>query len=141
MNIMRQIACAFLALAVVLPVAVSADTYVIPFSEIRQAVDDSTDSPDTAIRAYLAGLIRDELEAQGFNVNGGLVFGEIPVEEITQIIETDCDFPTPYEVHTDATTATVAIDDSSSLTVSLDSIRSITLLADLNGTVNTAATA
>ena len=141
MNIITQIACVFLALIVVLPVAAGADTYVIPFSDIRQAVDNSSDSPDSVMRAYLAGLIRDELEALGFDVNGGLVFGEIPVEELTQIIETDCDFPSPYEVHTDATTATVTIDDSSSLTIDLDSIRSIELLADLNGTVSTAATA
>ena len=141
MNIMRQFARVFLVLTLVLPAAVSADTYVIPFSEIRQAVEDSSDTPDAAIRAYLAGLIRDELDAQGFDVNGGLIIGDIPVEEITQIIETDCDFPTPYEIHTDATTATVTIADSSSLTVNLDSIRSLSLLADLNGTVSTATTA
>lgn len=141
MNIARRVACVFFVLALTLPATAGADTYLIPFSEIRQAVDDSGDSPDAAIRAYLAGLIRDELESLGLDVNGGLVFGEIPVEEITQIIETDCDFPTPYEVHTDATTATVTISDSSSLTVNLDSIRSISLLADLNGTVSTAATA
>jgi len=141
MNIMRQFARVFLVLTLVLPALVSADSYVIPFSEIRQAVNDSSDTPDAAIREYLAGLIRDELDAQGFDVNGGLIIGDIPVEEITQIIETDCDFPTPYEVHTDATTATVTIADSSSLTVNLDSIRSVSLLADLNGTVSTATTA
>lgn len=141
MNIMRQFACAFLVFVVVLPAAVSAETYVIPFSEIRQAVDNSNDSPDSVIRAYLAGLIRDELESNGFDVNGGLVFGEIPVEALTEIIETDCDFLRPYEVHTDATTATVTVDDSSSLTVNLDSIVSISLLADLTGTVGTTATA
>ncbi len=103
MNIIPQIACVFLALIVVLPVAAGADTYVIPFSDILQAVDKSCDSPDSVMRAYLTGLIRDELEALGFDVNGGLVFGEIPVEELTQIIETDCDFPSPYEMHTDTT--------------------------------------
>ena len=50
MNIMRHIVRAFLVSVLVLPVVVSAQTYVIPFSEIRQAVDDSSDTPDAAIR-------------------------------------------------------------------------------------------
>jgi acetyl esterase/lipase len=140
MNFRLQISCVFLAFVMVLPVSVSADTYVIPFSDIRQAVDSSGDSPELAIRAYLAGLIRDELDALGFDANGGLVLGEIPLEELSQIIETDCDFYRPYEIHTDATTATISIDDGSSLTVNLDSIRSITLLANLMGTVSMQAT-
>lgn len=118
-----------------------ADTYVIPFSDIRQQVDDSGDPPDDVIRNYLTGLIRDELDGLGFDVNGGLVFSDIPVDAVTEIIETDCDFPTPYAVHTDATTANVTIDDSSSLTLNLDSIRSVSLQADLTGTVSTQSTA
>lgn len=141
MNMRIQISCLLLAIAAVLPAPVNADTYVIPFSEIRQAVDSSGEAPDVVIRAYLAGLIRDELDTLGFNVNGGVVLGDIPVDEITQVIENDCNFPRPYVVHTDATTATVTITDSSSLTFNLDSIRSVTLLADLIGTVSTATTA
>jgi len=118
-----------------------ADTYVIPFADIRQQVDASGDPPDDVIRDYLTGLIRDELDALGFDVNGGLVIGEIPLAEITEIIETDCDFLRPYEVHTDTTTATVSIDDSSSLTLNLDSIRSVSLQADLMGAVTTQSTA
>ena len=141
MHMNRQLMLALMTLVVAIPLRVSAETYVIPFSEIRQAVDTSGEPPDAVIRAHLASLIRDELDTLGFDVNGGLVLSEIPVEEITQIIETDCNFFRPYEVHTDATTATVVIDDSSSLTVNLDTIRAIDLLADLTGTVSTAANA
>lgn len=141
MNMRSQFSCVLLVIATVLAAPVNAETYVIPFSDIRQAIDSSSDSPDVVIRAYLAGLMRDELNALGFDVDGGLVLGDIPVEEFTQIIETNCNFPRPYAVHTDATTATVTIDDSSSLNVNLDSIRSVTLLADLVGTVSTATTA
>ena len=141
MNMRLQISCVLLAIVMVLPVSVSADTYVIPFSDIRQAVDSSGDSPELAIRTYLASLIRDELNALGFDANGGLVLGEIPLEELTQIIETDCNFYRPYEIHTEATTATISIDAGSSLTVNLDSVQSITLLADLIGTVSTQANA
>lgn len=136
LNIRMQVSCVLLVIAAALTVPARADTYVIPFTEIRQAVDSSGEAPDVVIRAYLAGLIRDELDALGFDVEGGLVLGDIPVEEITEIIETDCNFPRPYVVHTDATMATVTIADSSSLTVNLDSIRSVTLLADLIGKVN-----
>lgn len=136
-----HINCAFFLIAAVLPLAAGADTYVIPFSEIRQQSDDSGQPAEDVIRDYLTGLIRDELNALGFDVNGGLVFSEIPVDAMTEIIETDCDFLRPYEVHTDATTATVTIDDSSSLTLNLDNIRSVSLHADLTGTVTTQATA
>ncbi len=141
MNIRLQISCIVLLIATALPVSVSAQTYVIPFSEIRQAVENSGDSPDSVIRAYLASRIRDELDSLGFDLSGGLVVADIPIEEITEIIETNCNFPRPYAVHTDATTATVTIADSSSLTVNLDSIRSISLQAELTGTVSTAANA
>jgi acetyl esterase/lipase len=138
----KQLISLVLILAMtVLPVSVNADTYVIPFSDIRQAVNNSNDSPDTVIYDYLAGQIRDELDALGLNVDGGLVFGEIPLDEITETIRTDCDFLRPYEIHTDATTATINIDDSSSLTFGLDSIRSINILANLTGTIETATTA
>lgn len=132
---------ALIIFVVATPLPVRADTYVIPFSEIREAVDTSGESPDVVIRAHLAGLIRDELDAMGFDVNGGLLLNDVPVEEMTRIIETDCDFPRPYEVHTDATTARVIIDDGSSLTLNLDSLQAISLVADLTGTVSTAADA
>ena len=131
----------FTALLLASPALVSAQTFVIPFSEIRDAVDTTGEPPDVVIRAHLAGLIRNELDALGFDVSGGLLLGDIPVEAITEIIETDCDFFRPYEVHTDATTASVAIDDGSSLTLNLDTIQSINLLADLTGTVSTATNA
>ena len=121
------------------PARLNAQTIVIPFSEIREEIDTTGAPPDVVIRTRLAGLIRDELDALGFDVNGGLLIGDVPVEEITEIIETDCDFFQPYEVHTDATTATVTIDDGSSLTLDLNTIRSINLLADLTGIVSTAA--
>lgn len=141
MNIRPLLLLALSALAVASPALVSAQTFVIPFSEIRDAVDTTGEPPDVVIRAHLAALVRNELDALGFDVNGGLVLGDIPVEAITEIIETDCDFFRPYEVHTDATTATVAIDDGSSLTLNLDTIQSINLLADLTGTVSTATNA
>ena len=141
MHLNRHLILALLTLVVAIPLRVSAETYVIPFTEIREAVDTSGEPPDVVIRAHLASLIRNELDTLGFDVSGGLVIGDIPVEEINQIIETDCNFFRPYEVHTDATTATVAIDDTSSLTLNLDTIRAIDLLADLTGTVSTAASA
>ena len=141
MNVRLKISCVLFLIATALPLSVSAQTYVIPFSEIRQAVENSGDSPDSVIRAYLANRVRDELDGLGFDLSGGLVVGDIPIEEITEVIETNCNFPRPYVVHTDATTATVTIVDSSSLTVNLDSIRSISLQADLTGTVSTAANA
>ena len=124
-----------------LPLSAGAETFVIPFSEIREAIDASGDDPDAAIRAYLAGQIREELDALGFNVDGGLVFADVPVDAYTETIQTDCDFPQPYKVHTDATTATITLDDSSSLTLALDSIRSIDLIADLTGVIDTDARA
>lgn len=130
-----------LVLLAVLTLSARADTFVIPFSDIRQAIDTSGDDPDAVIRAYLAGLIRSELDARGFDVDGGLVFSEIPVDAITTTIQTDCDFPQPYKVHTDATTAIVALDDSSSLTIALDSIRSIDLIANLTGEIDADARA
>ena len=130
-----------LFIVVALPLSVRADTFVIPFSDIRQQIDTSGGDPDTVIRAYLAGLIRTELDERGFDVDGGLIFSEIPVDAITTTIQTDCDFPQPYKVHTDATTATVALDDSSSLTIGLDSIRSIDLLANLTGEIDADARA
>jgi acetyl esterase/lipase len=124
-----------------LPSTSGAQTYVIPFSDIRQAVDTSTVPPDEAINAYLAAKLREELDALGFNVDGGLVLDQIPVPEITQEITDKCIILSPYKVHTDPTTATVTIDDSSSLTVNFDTIRSITLFADLIGSVSTSANA
>jgi acetyl esterase/lipase len=141
MQMKQLISCLLLLHVAALPISVRADTYVIPFSEIRQAIQDSHESPDTVIHDYLAGKIRDELDALGLNIDGGLVFGEVPVEEITEIIRTDCDFPRPYEIHTDATTATVTIDDTSSLTIGLNSIRSIEVAANLTGTIVTDTTA
>ena len=131
----------FLLLVASSPATVTAETFVIPFSDIRQEIDTTGGDPDAVIRAYLAGQIRDELDAQGFNVDGGLVFGEVPVGEITETIANDCNFPRPYQVHTDATTATITLDDSSSLTVALDSIRSIEIQADLTGIIDTDTTA
>ena len=135
------ILCTFVSLIMSLSVSVAADTFVIPFSDIRQEIDTSGGDPDEIIRAYLANLIRNELDAQGFNVDGGLVFGDVPVDAFTQTIQTDCDFPQPYKVHTDATTATITLDDSSSLTLALDSIRSIELIASLTGIIDTDARA
>ena len=125
----------------VLPTVADADTFVVPFSDIREEIDTSSGDPDAVIRAYLADLIRDELDAQGFSVDGGLVFGEIPVSEITETIASDCNFPRPYQVHTDATSAAITLDDSSSLTVALDSIRSIEIQANLTGVIDMDTTA
>ncbi len=124
-----------------LPSTSGAQTYVIPFSEIRQAVDSSTVPADEAINAYLATKLREELDALGFNVDGGLVLDQIPVPEITRAIADKCIIPTPYKVHTDETTATVTIDDSSSLTINFDTIRSINLSADLIGSVSSSTDA
>ncbi|MBT8435330.1 MAG: alpha/beta hydrolase, partial [Gammaproteobacteria bacterium] len=73
--------------------------------------------------------------------DGGLVFSEIPLDEITETITTNCNFPQPYQVHVDATTATLTLDDSSSLTVVLDSIRSIDIQANLTGLIDAESTA
>jgi len=131
----------FLTLLLVLPFSVVAETFVIPFSDVRQQIDNSGDDPDAVIRAYLVQLIRDELDAQGFDVDSGLVFSEIPIDAITDVIETDCNFPRPFEIHTDATTALVTLDDSSSLTIALDNIRSIELIASLTGIIEADANA
>ena len=135
------LSCFFLASLLVSTVSVRAETFVIPFSDIRQEIDNSSDDPDAVIRAYLVDLIRAELDAQGFNVDGGLVFSQIPIAEITDTFESSCFFPQPFELHTDATAATVTLDDSSSLTIALDSIRSIEILANLTGIIETDANA
>lgn len=141
MKMKALLSCLLLMLLVTVPVPAAADAIVIPFSDVRQDIEVSGDDPDAVIRAYLVQLIRDELDAQGFNVDGGLVFSEIPIDEITDVIETDCNFPRPFEIHTDATTALVTLDDSSSLTVDIDSIRSIEILASLTGLIETDADA
>lgn len=141
MKIESLVLCFVLLLVLALLQPVNADTFVIPFSDIRQEIDTSGDDPDTVIHNYFVGLIRSELDAQGFDVDGGLIFAEIPVDEINETIETDCNFPRPYQVHVDATTATVTLDDSSSLTIALDSIRSIEILANLAGIIQTDANA
>ncbi|MGI9203201.1 MAG: hypothetical protein ACR2Q3_04290, partial [Woeseiaceae bacterium] len=131
---MLRFICTLLSCILLLSSTARADTYVIPFSDIQQIIDNSNESPDAAIRAYLASLIRDELDDLGFDVNGGLVLNGIPIDAITETIETDCNFPRPYKIHTDETTATVTLADGSGLTLGLDSIRSIALYADLVGT-------
>ena len=77
MDTKRLISCLLFLTVTALPISVSADTYIIPFSDIRQAVDGSNESPDTVIHDYLAEQIRDELDALGLNIDGGLVFGEV----------------------------------------------------------------
>ncbi len=136
MTIRLIFSCALLVIATIVALPTRAQTYVIPFSEIRQQSDESGEAPDRVIEDWLIGLIRNELDALGFDVDAGLVLDNLPLEAMTEIIETDCDFYRPYEVHTDATTATVIIDESSSLTVSLDTIRSVNLQANLAGTVS-----
>jgi len=135
------LSCFFLASLLIFPISVRADTFVIPFSDIRQEIDSSGDDPDAVIRAYLVDLIRTELDTQGFNLDGGLVFSQIPIAEITDTFETSCIFPQPFQLHTDATVATVTLDDSSSLTIALDTLRSIEILASLTGIIDADATA
>jgi acetyl esterase/lipase len=137
MKIKAILSCLLLAALLGSSVVASADTFVIPFSDIREEIEYSGDDPDEAIRAYLIDLIRAELDSQGFNVDADLVFSELSIDEITDTFETDCDFPRPFELHTDPTTATLTLDDSSSLTVVLESIRSIEILASLTGIVDT----
>ena len=81
--------------ALTLPAAGRSETYTIPFADLQAIIDASGDSPDAAIRGYLATLIRDELDALGLDVNAGLVIDDIPIEEYTETIRTDCDFPVP----------------------------------------------
>lgn len=85
--------------------------------------------------------MQDELEQQGFSVDGSLVGGTVPVDEYTAIIETDCNFPRPYAVHTDATIADIAIGDQSSVTLDLQSIRRVSIQLDLFGLVSASTTA
>ena len=142
MNPRSQLARALLlGIAMLMPGLVPAQTYVIPFTDVRTESENTGEAPDDVIHALLVDLIRSELDELGFDVDAGIVLNDIPIEAFTEIIETDCDFPRPFEVHTDATTATVTIDDSSSLTLSLDSIRSITLEAALSGSVSADADA
>ncbi|MDH4048927.1 MAG: alpha/beta hydrolase [Gammaproteobacteria bacterium] len=117
------------------------ETYVIPFDDLRGVVDNSEAPPDQAIANYLAGLLRDQLAELGFDIQGGSALGEFPVDEVTEIIDTSCPIPSPYEVHTDATTATVTLDPDSSISIVLDSLDSISITADLNGVVTASSPA
>jgi acetyl esterase/lipase len=118
-----------------------ADTYVIPFSEIRASAGQTGESPDDVIRDYLVNLLRTELENQGFGTEGLIILGDVPVDEYTAIIATDCNLPRPYAVHTDATSATITVGDQSSLVLDLQSIRSIKLDLRLVGTISAETTA
>ena len=138
---MNRIAVLFVCLALGLAGTSNADTYVVSFADIRDAIDNSDVPPDQAISAYLARTLRDELDALGFDFEQGGLLGEFPVDEVTEIIDTNCPIPSPYEVHTDATTAAVTIDEGSSFTIGLDSLQSITLNANLTGVVTSTATA
>lgn len=131
----------FICLALGLAGTTNADTYVVSFADIRDAVDGSDVPPDQAISALLAQTLRDELDALGFDFSQGGVLGDFPVDEVTEIIDTSCPLPSPYEWHTDATTATVTIDPDSSVAIGLDSLQSITLNANLTGVVTSTANA
>lgn len=141
MTRIRQLLRSIVWILSLVPAVVFAQTYTIPFSDIQQAIDAGGGTPDEVIRAHLAGLIRDELDELGFDVDAGIVLDDIPLDEMTTRLPNDCDYPRPYEIHTDATTAVVSIDSSSSLTLSLDSIRSINLSAELSGSMYAAADA
>ncbi|MDH3619603.1 MAG: alpha/beta hydrolase [Gammaproteobacteria bacterium] len=138
---MNRLKVLFICLALGLAGTTHADTYVVSFADIRDAVDNSDVPPDEAISALLAQTLRDELDALGFDFSEGGVLGEFDVDELTEIIDTSCPIPSPYEVHTDATTATVTIDEGSSIAVGLDSLQSITLNANLTGVVTSTANA
>lgn len=139
----RLYGCLFILLALGLAGAhaVRADTYVISFADLRDAIDNSNVPPDQAVGAFLALRLREELDGLGFDFEQGGVLGDFPVDEVTEIIDTNCPIPSPYEVHTDATTASISIDEGSSITLGLDSLQSITLVADLTGVVTSRADA
>ena len=138
---MSRILVLFVCLALGLASTSYADTYVVSFADIRDAIDNSDVPPDQAISAYLARTLRAELDSLGFDFEQGGVLGDFPVDEVTEIIDTSCPIPSPYELHTDATTAVVSIDEGSSITIGLDSLQSITLDANLTGVVTSTATA
>lgn len=119
--------------SLLLPAAVVADSYVIPFSDIRDRASMGSDSPDDLIREYLVNLLRAELEQQGFGTDGTLVLGELPIEEYTDVIATDCNVPRPYAIGTDATTARISLGDESRVVMDLQNIRSIALELHLVG--------
>ena len=127
--------------ALLLSAATTADTFVIPFSEIRDRAADTGDPPDDVIRAYLVDLLREELDKQGFSTDGTFILGELPVDEYTDIIATDCNLPRPYAVHTDATTASITVSDQSSIVLDIPSIRSISLDLNLVGSIAAETTA
>ena len=133
--------CVAALVSILLPAAVFADIYIIPFSEIRSDADETGESPDDLIRAYLVNLLRAELEKQGFGPDGTIILGDLPVDEYTDIIATDCNLPRPYAVHTDATTASIIVNDQSSLALDLQSIRSMALDLRLLGSISADTTA
>jgi acetyl esterase/lipase len=141
MTIRRFVQLIALLAPLLLPASAFADTYVIPFSEIRASAGQTGESPDDVIREYLVNLLRAELERQGFGTEGLIIRGDVPVDEYTGIIATDCNLPRPYAVHTDATTASVAVGDQSSLVLDLQSLRSISLDLRLVGTISADTTA
>ena len=138
---MRRLVWATLLVALLQPGLASSQTYSIPFADIQQLIDESGASPDAAIKAYLAGLIKDELDALGFDTAGGLVLDAIPLDPIDYIFQTNCNLPQPFQVRTAPTEAEVSFSSDSGLTLSLDTIRSISLHADLDGSAYTYAPA
>lgn len=118
-----------------------AETIVIPFSDLRLLLEDPGSSPEDAIEAYLAGLLGDQLLDLGFSAGSDGLIGDFPIDEITEIIDTNCPLPSPFEVHTDASTAVVEIDESSSIVFDLDSIRDISIELRLTGTISTVTNA
>jgi len=139
---MRPLVYGIAALASLLqPAAAFADTYVIPFSEIRADAGQTGESPDDLIRAYLVDLLRAELAKQGFGTDGSFILGDLPVDEYTAIVANHCTLPSPYAVHTDATSATILVNDQSSIVLDLQSIRSITLDLHLVGNISAETTA
>ena len=68
---MNRIAVLFICLALGLAGTSNADTYVVSFADIRDAIDNSDVPPDQAISAYLARTLRAELDDLGFDFEQG----------------------------------------------------------------------
>jgi len=132
----RLLRCIAVLASLLLPASAFADTFVIPFSEIRASAGDTGDPPDDVIRQYLVNLLRAELEKQGFGTEGAINLSDLPVDEYTAVIATNCNLPRPYAIHTDATTASITVSDQSSLVLDLQSIRSISLDLHLVGSIS-----
>lgn len=134
---MRRVLYVILAVVTGVCGPASAQTYNIPFADLQAIIDSSGETPDAAIRAYLASLIKAELDGLGFDAEGGLSIDAVPLDPIDYTFQTNCNLPQPFALQTEATDAQITFTSDSGLTLQLDTIRSLSLHADLGGSAYT----